>query len=466
MNIFWAILMGSLFAGEFQFPKAVYLRTRTKSYNEKYNFMVANNKLWISKRSGDSVISSWQELPFHIELKSPKEISADSDHLLVVDQEGRVFSTRKALEDDISKIKGTTKWGAPLWLGPGIHMPPNYKDWSISFLSPREDKYWVDPAGNKQGVGQGVSSIYVLDQSGQTLIYLDPWLPNDYSYQMCTPVNGRFQAESISSSGSTHFIINRFGDMYTRTYDFDISGADALFFNYTYDPQRGRGPKKDPSILSGFTSVRVIPTKDWIKQPKIPGVITDRISIYRIGAGTINHLLRVEGKNGGVNGFWQRETRSNLPWTFIPTGDPLEGKIIANSPDDKTMDSLGIDMSSYFQFQNKDGTILEIPNFNVHCSSSDLILKFPKGDFLKLKLFTHHGIRFLKKPAGLSGQDLNLKGAIELPANPKELSLETQKFLKEVLKNRKYSEVSIKVNLWELNLKIKGSSSWKFLRKK
>ena len=143
------ILIKPLSAKDPLFPENIYLRTQKKSYNEKYNFLVANEKLWISKRLGDRVIGPWKELPFHKDLKNPKEISADSDHLIVIDQEGRIFSTRKALDNNIEKIQGTTKWGPPIWLGPGMHMPPNYKSWSITFLSPREDKYWVDPGGHK-----------------------------------------------------------------------------------------------------------------------------------------------------------------------------------------------------------------------------------------------------------------------------------------------------------------------------
>jgi hypothetical protein len=465
MFIFFILFLGNIFAQEVNFPKAIYLRTPTKSYNEKYNFIILKNKVWVSRRGGDSVAGNWQELPFHEELKNPKELSADSDHLIVIDGQGRIFSTRKALEDDPLKIKGTKRWGPPLWLGPGMHMPPNYKSWSISFLSPREDKYWVDPAGNKQSVGQGVSSIYVLDQGGQSIIYLDPWLPIDYSYQMCTPVNGRFQAESISSSGSTHLIINRFGDMYTQTYDFDISGADNLFFRYTYDPSRGKAPKK-PNLLSGFVSVRVIPTEGWKKQPKIPGTITDKISIYRKGEGVINHLLRVEGQNGGVNGFWERETRGNDPWRFIPTGLPLEGRILANSSNDQTMDSLGLDMSHSFSLVQKDGTILELPNFNPHCSTSDLIAKFPSGETLKLKLHTHQKIRFLKRQAGLTTKDLPMAGAIEIPPKTQNLSIAAQDFLKSKFKNQRFSEVSINANLWGLEMKLKGNSKWKFKRGK
>ncbi|MFI5389976.1 MAG: hypothetical protein ACHQYQ_01345 [Bacteriovoracales bacterium] len=458
--------MNTLIAGE-NFPNAIYLRTAHKSYNEKYNFLVANGKLWISKRLGDKVVGPWNELPFHKDLKNPMEISADSDHLIVVDQEGKIFSTRKALENDIKKIQGTTKWGPPLWLGPGMHMPPNVKSWAISFLSPREDKYWVDPGGNKQGVGQGVSTIFALDKGGQTITYLDPWLARDYSYQLCTPVNGRFQAESISSSGSTHFIINRFGDMYVQTFDFDISGADPVFFKYTYDPTRGKGPRKDPNILSGFVSRRVIPIEGWIRQPKIQGTITDKISIYRKGFGVVNRVLRVEGAKDGINGFFQRETQENLPWIFVPTGLPLEGNILNNSSNDHTLDSLGIDQSSSFAGVLSDGTKIRIPNFNSNCTPSDLIISIG-GDSLKLRLHSHHLIRFLSRAAGLTNEDLNLGGAIEIPlevlANLKNQSSFTQKFIKDNFGNERFSEFSMKVNLNEMAVKGKKKFNWELKR--
>lgn len=468
--LFFFFVVNQIFAKDASFPEYIYFRSQKKSYNEKYNFLVANGKLWISKRLGDKVIGPWNELPFHPDLKNPKEISADSDHLIVIDQENRIFSTRKALDNDLKKIKGTTKWGPPLWLGPGMHMPPNVKSWAISFLSPREDKYWVDPGGNKQGVGQGVSTIYALDKGGQTITYLDPWLAIDHSYQLCTPVNGRFQAESISSSGSTHFIINRFGDMYVQTFDFDISGADPVFFKYTYDPTKGKGPKKDPNIFSGFISRRVIPIEGWIKQPKIQGTITDRISIYRIGFGVINRELRVEGQKDGVTGFFRRETKGNSPWVFIPTGLPLEGNILNNSSNDQTLDSLGVDRSSAFSTKLSDGTKITIPNFNSHCTPADLLVVFPKGDTIKLRLHSHHLIRFSPRPVGLTNEDLKLGGAIEIPreilSNLKNQSLNVQKFLKENFGNERFFEYSMKVNLFEMNIKGQRKFQWVLQRAK
>ncbi len=466
--LFFALLLGQLSAKDLGFPENIYLRGPKKSFNEKYNFLVANGKLWISKRLGDKVIGPWNELPFNKDLKNPMEISADSDHLIVIDQEGKIFSTRKALENDIKKIQGTTKWGPPIWLGPGMHMPPNIKSWAISFLSPREDKYWVDPGGNKQGVGQGVSTIFALDKGGQTITYLDPWLARDYSYQLCTPVNGRFQAESISSSGSTHFIINRFGDMYVQTFDFDISGADPVFFRYTYDPTRGKGPKKDPNILSGFVSRRVIPIEGWIRQPKIQGTITDRISIYRKGFGVVNRVLRVEGQKDGINGFFQRETQGNSPWIFVSTGLPPEGNILNNSSSDHTLDSLGVDQSSSFSSVLADGTKIRIPNFNSNCTPADLLIVSTGGESLKLRLHSHHLIRFLRRAAGLTNEDLNLGGAVEIPlellSNLKNQSSFTQKFIKDNFGNERFSEFSMKVNLNEMNIKGKKKLNWKLNR--
>ena len=144
-------------------PTHIYFRDKDSTFNSKYNFVLRNKKIWISKRDNQKnrVIGKWEILPFHKELKSPSEISSDSGHLIVIGKNGRIFSARNALNDDIKKIKGTTKWGAPLWLGDGQHLPPGTHKWSMSFLSPKEDKYWLDPGGNKQSIGQGVSTLFV-----------------------------------------------------------------------------------------------------------------------------------------------------------------------------------------------------------------------------------------------------------------------------------------------------------------
>src|SRR3546814_2421295 len=77
-----------------------------------------------------------------------------------------------------------------------------------------------------------VSHIWSLRDDGQHYRFNDPWLPRDDSYEMCGPQRGQFRGVNLSASGSTIFTINRYGDLYTRHYDFDLSGDDSLFFEY------------------------------------------------------------------------------------------------------------------------------------------------------------------------------------------------------------------------------------------
>ena len=134
---------------------------------------------------------------------------------------------------------------------------------------------------------------------------------------MCGPWRGRFETESLSASGSVVFAMNRLGDLYARTYDFDISGPDNLFFRYSYEDQRGVA---NPAIQ--------LPPAAWVQQPKIPGRITDRISIEKVGRGTLHRTLRVEGLDAsGRTGFWEKDV-SDLgagAWRFVPTDAPLPG---------------------------------------------------------------------------------------------------------------------------------------------
>src|SRR6185436_15591145 len=116
-----------------------------------------------------------------------------------------------------------------------------------------------------------------------------PWLPADDSYEVCGPQRGRFKVAALSAAASTVFVMNRAGEMYTRLYDFDMSGADSVFLKYSYEDQRG---KPSPAIQ--------LPPVDWIRQPRIRGRVRDAISIHKTGPGSNSRVLRVAG-NGG---YW------------------------------------------------------------------------------------------------------------------------------------------------------------------
>ena len=167
----------------------------------------------------------------------------------------------------------TSRWGAPFWQGAGWELPGGTRTWAWSVLSYPEDRTYRDSAGNDFPVGEAkVSHLWQLGAGGRRLTFNDPWLPRDSSYQMCGPHRGRFRAADMAASGSTIFVIGRHGDMFTRVYDFDQSGHNPLFENYSYEDQRGR---PEPAIQ--------LPPHPWIEQPKIRGRITGLITIEKVG---------------------------------------------------------------------------------------------------------------------------------------------------------------------------------------
>ena len=116
-------------------------------------------------------------------------------------------------------------------------------------ISPVEDHNWTDPAGNRTAIGAGkVSHIWGLRRGGRRLTFWDPWLPLDESYEMCGPHRGRFRAVNLSASGSWVFVIGRRGDMFTRPYDFDLSGHDDVLLRLLLrGPARRRRRRADPA---------------------------------------------------------------------------------------------------------------------------------------------------------------------------------------------------------------------------
>ena len=236
--------------------------------------------------------------------------------------------------------------------------------WSWSVVSPLEDVTWTDPAGNRTAIGAGkVSHIWGLRPGGQRLTFWDPWLPLDESYEMCGPHRGRFRAVNLSASGSFVFIVGRRGDLFTRLYDFDISGHDPVFFRYSYEDQRGKG---DGAPIQ-------LPAAPWVEQPKVPGTITSAISIHKVGDGSIHRILRVEGTRGGRTGYWERDVAAPAAagWKFHATGLPLTRKRLANPRGDTSARGLGPSENGHYRMRTKEMTA-DLIDFNVYCSPARL----------------------------------------------------------------------------------------------
>src|SRR3954447_15983901 len=236
-------------------PRRVDLRSTTRTFNRRYAFVLRDGHVYYRAQPG----GAWARL--HVPAcfdGDVRGVSVDDDELIAIDRARHIFTMDGALRAP-ALFNWTERWGPPFWTGAARRLPGGAL-WSWSVLSPAEDETWTDSAGNQQPVGDAkVSHIWLVRDNGRRLVYMDPWLPADDSYEMCGPQRGRFRAIAMSAAASTVFVMNDGGAMVTRLYDFDMSGADSFFDHYSYDDQRG---KPNP--------VFQLPSAGWVRQPRIP----------------------------------------------------------------------------------------------------------------------------------------------------------------------------------------------------
>ena len=403
-------------------PAHVYLRTQTETYNRRYEFVTRAGQIY--GRPRDSA-DPWRQLPLPLCFAGRVgSISLDDDEMIALDDGRRIFTMDNALKDPES-FNWTNRWGTPFWTGPGYTLPGGVISWAWSVTSPVEDKRWTDPAGNHPAVGSAkVSHIWALRDGGRRLTFWDPWLPLDESYEMCGPYRGRFGAVAMSASGSEIFVLGAHGDMFTRIYDFDLSGHDAFFMKYSYEDQRGKG---DNAAIQ-------LPASPWVMQPKIPGAITTTISVYKTGVDTVHRILRAEGKRAGQTGYWERDIADppKAGWTFHPTGMPLTGRTVDNPGRDTS--KLGLTTPEDFAYAMPNG---ELRDFNPYCSPAHL-----RVDGRELTLHTVDALRQEVRARGLDDNPREYYGAIEGPP-------------------RKFETVTVKATVSEVVIPEKG---WTFKR--
>ena len=415
-------------------PKRVYLRTATDSFNRRYAFATRGGEMYAQLPGGP-----WRQMPlppcFDGRVKS---IAVDDDELIALDDSRRIFTMDNALKD-ASLFNWTSRWGTPFWAGPGYQLPGGIRAWSWSVVSPLEDGRWTDPAGNHTAIGSGkVSHIWALRSGGRRIGFWDPWLPLDESYGMCGPLRGRFSAVNLSASGSTIFVIGRRGDMFTRLYDFDLSGHDPLFFDYSYENQRGRG---DDAPIQ-------LPAARWVHHPKVPGPITSAISIHKVGRDTVHRTMRVEG----LGGYWEKDVTRLDPgaWRFHATGQPARGRRLSNPRRDTSR--RGLARAKTFRFA---GGRLGVRDFSVHCSPARLRVG-GAGPFT-LVLHAVDGLRQQSRSYGLDDVPREYYGDIEVPKR----SLR-RAFVKTKLGGRRFTDVTLQVTSSELRIPDLG---WTLRRK-
>ncbi len=392
-------------------PRHVYLRGTRTTYNRLYEFTLARGELFARRRGGGE---RWRRVPLPGCLDGRlRAISADDDEMIGLDRDRNVYTMDNALKRPPS-WNWSKRWGPPTWSGDGFALPPT-RAWSWTVISPAEDGTWTDPAGNRYPVGEyKVSHIWGLRGGGRRLTFWDPWLPRDNSYEMCGPHRGRFRAVDLAASGSHVFVIGPRGDMFTRLYDFDISGHDPIFFPYSYEDQRGHG---DGSPIQ-------LPAEPWTRQPKIRGRITSAISISKRGRDAVHATLRVEGRRNGHSGYWQRDVAAprRRGWSFHRTGTRLSGEPLRNPHGDSSRRGLG--PSADMRYVMVDGgTRAVIDDFNTYCSPAHIEIH-QGGGVSHITLHHVDGLRQAERARGLDDEPRLQFGALEWPSGEIEQDLQ------------------------------------------
>ncbi|OYD60998.1 hypothetical protein [Rhodococcus sp. OK302] len=435
-------------------PTSIELRTQTTQFNSFWDYALVDHALLTRPRVWNGPNPEpWRYAPLPECMRDRLVgISVDDDELIAVDESGWIYTMDNASQQP-TVWNWTSAFGAPMWTGKGKQLPGGDPGtWALSVGSPWDNQTYADVAGRLHYFGLAkMTMIPALTGDGSRITYADPWLPDDSSYEIGGPVGGRFQSMALSSSASTTFVTNKYGDMYTRNFDIDSSGGDSVFFRYSWDDQTGKPTAPNSAFEAWFKNYAAIqlPAQDWVHQPKIPGEITSAISVHSTGVGPNRRELRVAGKQDGRTGFWHKDLTAPM-WEFTPTDAPLPGTELANSPADRSSDTLApavpwnlsatlpardtlVDGQLLVDWQvpysildprlldeaglkaGPSGYRLSVEHFDPVATTRPGTVTTPDGKTLPVLIHTADGLRTAPRGAGLDNQPRQLVGAIEIP---------------------------------------------------
>ncbi|QIS08247.1 hypothetical protein [Nocardia arthritidis] len=429
-------------------PRSVELRTQRTQFNNYWDFALVGDELLTRPRGG---AEPWRTVALPECLRGRLTgISMDDDELAAVDDAGWLYTMDNTTQAPLF-WNWTSAFGAPLWTGTGKRMPNSAPGtWALSVASPFNNQTYTDVAGRIHYSGWAkMTMVPALTGDGSRITYADPWLPDDNSYEIGGPLGGRFRAVALSAAGSTTFVMNRYGDMYTRNFDFDSSGSDSVFFRYSWDDQSDKptAPNAALELLSPSYAAIQLPAPDWVRQPKIPGTVTAAISVHSTGIGPDKRELRVAGSSAGRTGFWHKNL-DDPAWAFTPTDAPLDGSAIDNTPEDRSADTLAapapwnltaslpvrdtpIDgqrlIDSVVPYSIIDPRIfdrvdparpsgyrLAVAHFDPAATTRAATVLAPDGARIPVLLHTADGLRATPRAPGLDAEPRHLVGALEI----------------------------------------------------
>ncbi|MES2490144.1 MAG: hypothetical protein V4607_10155, partial [Pseudomonadota bacterium] len=355
-------------------PTRVHLRGTRESYTAKHYVAVRDGRLFV--KANEEVTGTqemWREMLVPRCLQgNVSEVSADGTVILALNQARDIYSW-----DSANYAPGaggwTRRWGAPFWTDMGEAIPADVRDWATSHTSgSSDDVSYIDSAGREQAI-YGILTVYALRGDGLRITYMDPWLPSDESREVCGPERGTVPMAGLTGSGSTVMVVGRDGRIYTRLYEFDVSGGNAVFFDYSWQDQE--------NVAAPLLQ---LPAPAWIAHSAIPGRFTNRLSLRKLPPDTRHRIMRVEGWNSsGHSGYWQKDL-TETRWKFVRTNEAIQG---TEMPLQDTARYLPED--SHYS-GSIDGYAAEVLDFNPYCSPATLRLQI-EGKPLDLVLHSTDG---------------------------------------------------------------------------
>ncbi len=435
---------------EASLPSQVYLKGRIETYTDDYYFAVREGMIWFKPNTevqGSDADAPWKQVLIPRCLEGQvSEISADGYVLIALNGKREIY-TLDYNRHDYGVDPWTRRWGPFFWTDLGGWIPADVRDWAASELHSGVDEYFVDGGGRPQKPW-GILTVYLLRGDGRHITYLDPWLPMDESREVCGPERGTVSIAGLAGSGSTVMVVTADGRIFTRLYEFDISGANTFLLDYSWQDQDG---VESPLIQ--------LPAPDWIEHPRVPGEITDRLSLRKLSPGTEHRVMRVEGRGpAGNTGYWEKDLADTAAssWTFVVTGEPLLGQALpqANAP---------VYAPEDFAFYGViEGHPATITAFNPHCSPTTLRVEF--GDsHLDLILHSSDGLRQERRTRGLDLYPRYYRSAIELPRalfeHPEQLPPAQQDFVARHFAEKRFIEGPLLANVMGIHI---AETCWEF----
>ena len=311
-----------------EFPDEISIKTRTQTFAKGFSFTLHEGKIYVkAEKDRDWHLFLETGLPhpkmqlggFEVPEKIA-EISADGDVFVAFDENGVMYECYLQRNHFEKPFQWKTVFGFPK-NSPLVQnvQTAGKRGWAIA--ARRKDVLWyTDIFGNDHHYGtMGLESVYVLAENGQEILFTDSGLPTDWSKSLLGPERGSFISENISASGSTIFLINKAGEMYTRLIDFDTMGSDPMWFKYTYKPYKQKYSGKN--YLSNYTPWG-LPNEAWKKQPPIVledgARISRYVTIFQTGHGNDARTLRVAGTDKDGNTGYYEKTLTAEKWEFVP----------------------------------------------------------------------------------------------------------------------------------------------------